>query len=93
MGTLVEKKSVESLRQQDELRDEGSLNSKKQKKLTKEYNRFRKHIEDMRRAYAAVDNALETDDIYFRLQKLEKASKKLRHKYAKSHRKILKATK
>lgn len=93
MGTLVE--NIESPKKSKKILDldlEEKVVSKNSKKLHKEYNKFRRHIEELRRAYSAVDNAVETDDIYFRLQKLENASKKLRRKYAKSHRKILKAT-
>jgi hypothetical protein len=98
MGTLVEKKSginTKSINRSPEVKAQLKLQEKNSKKLSKEYHRLRKQMEELRQAYAAVDSASETDDIYYRLQNLEKVSKKLRKggaisKGAKVHRKLLK---
>lgn len=93
MGTLVENKDTakKNKKRTIDLTQEEKLSVKQNKKLLKEYNRFRRNMEEIRQAYTSLDNACETDDIYFRLQKLEKVSKRIRNKTAKSHRKILKS--
>lgn len=96
MGTLVENKAKSSKSSKSLEIKEERASTKQSKRLTKEYNKIRKHMEELRQAYAAVDSAGETDDIYYRLKRLEKVSKKLRtggavSKGAKAHRKILKS--
>jgi len=100
MGTLVQQKTgsiAKSAKKNITPKQQSKIQVKNDKKLTKEYARIRKHLEDLRQAYAAVDSATETDDIYYRLQNLEKVSKRLRKggaftKGAKVHRKLLKKT-
>ena len=98
MGTLIQQKT-ESLKKDPKKTLSSDKNTKidfkNNKKLLKEYSRIRKHLEELRQSYASVDNASETDDIYFRLKKLEKVSKRLRKgsafsKGAKVHQKLLK---
>lgn len=98
MGTLVGQKPesiAKGARKSPSAQQVSKNQNKNNKKLGKEYARIRKHLEELRQAYAAVDAAGENDDIYFRLLNLERVSKRLRKgrvfsKGAKSHRKLLK---
>lgn len=98
MGTLVDKKSLADTagsRKSPSAKAVLKIQEKNSKKLSKEFHRIRKHMEELRQAYLLVDSAGETDDIYYRLHNLEKLTKKLRKggamsKGAKVHRKLLK---
>ncbi|MFN8015163.1 MAG: hypothetical protein U0R17_00980 [Acidimicrobiia bacterium] len=69
-------------------------NKKIEKKINKEYSRFRYQLEDIRQAYLYVEDAESTDDIYSRLKLLEKTIKRVRKgsiftRGLKNHRRLL----
>ena len=95
MGTLDKQKNVNENKTDNIEKKQLKLKSKNEKKLHKEYKKIRRNLEELRRAFSAVEDADETDDIYHRLYKLEKVSKRIRKGSslsggAKTHRKLLK---